>query len=290
MRPSFMCRYPVASFYILALALGAAFVYLVVQGIIPSGLALAAALSASIAGIIMTAVEDGRAGLQLMLSRLLIWRGGIGYWLFAILFVLLAVLLGSMVNPLFNGDPLNFSNMKPAFQIVPMFISFFIVAGLGQELGWTGFLTPRLQARFSASTSCVIRAILGGFWHLPLFLYAGLQHQALADFPYAGWIAQKGFLVATGTLIVVFLIPWSIFYNWIFNNTRGSLLLVAVLHGSEIWVAYWMVSAGIDQSNLSNYWGYGAVMVVVAIIIIITNGTKDLSHKWRKVVHQPSLR
>jgi hypothetical protein len=56
MRPSFMCRYPVASFYILALALGAATVYLVVQGILPSGLALAAALSASIAGIIMTAV------------------------------------------------------------------------------------------------------------------------------------------------------------------------------------------------------------------------------------------
>ena len=121
-----------------------------------------------------------------MLSRLLIWRVGIGYWLFAILFVLLAIVLGSMVNPLFDGDPLNFSNMKPAFQIVPMFISFFIVAGLGQELGWTGFLTPRLQARFSALTSCVIRAILGGLWHLPLFLYAGLQHQALADFPYAG--------------------------------------------------------------------------------------------------------
>jgi membrane protease YdiL (CAAX protease family) len=97
-----MCRYPVASFYILALALGAAIVYLVVQGILPSGLALAAALSASIAGIIMTAVEDGRAGLQLMLSRLLIWRVGIGYWLFAILFVPLAVLLGSMVNPLFD--------------------------------------------------------------------------------------------------------------------------------------------------------------------------------------------
>jgi membrane protease YdiL (CAAX protease family) len=195
-----------------------------------------------------------------------------------------------MVNPLFNGDPLDFSNVKPAFQIVPMFISFFIVAGLGQELGWTGFLTPRLQARFSALTSCVIRAILGGLWHLPLFLYAGRQHQALTDFPYARWIAQKGFPVAIGTLIVVFLIPWSIFYSWIFNNTRGSLLLVAVLHGSEIWVAYWMVSAGIDQSNLNNYWGYGAVMVVAATIIIITNGTQDPSCKWRKVVHQPSLR
>ena len=52
MQPSFMRRYPVASFYILALALGTAIVYLVAQGILPSGLALAAALSASIAGII----------------------------------------------------------------------------------------------------------------------------------------------------------------------------------------------------------------------------------------------
>jgi len=67
MQPSFMRRYPVASFYILALALGTAIVYLVAQGILPSSLALVAALSASIAGIIMTAVEDGRAGLQLML-------------------------------------------------------------------------------------------------------------------------------------------------------------------------------------------------------------------------------
>jgi hypothetical protein len=50
-----------------------------------------------------------------------------------------------------------------------------------------------------------------------------------------------------------------------------------------------MVSAGIDPSNLDNYWGYGAVIVAVAIIIVITNG-KDLSRKWRKVVHQPSLR
>jgi hypothetical protein len=51
-----------------------------------------------------------------------------------------------------------------------------------------------------------------------------------------------------------------------------------------------MVSAGMNQSNLNNYWGYGAVMVVVAIVVIITSGTKDLSRKWGKVVHQPSLR
>lgn len=215
-------RYSVAAFFILAVALGGITIYLVVQGILPSGVALASVSSASIAGIIMTAIEDGRAGLKLMLRRLLIWRVGIGYWLFAFLFLVPAVLLGSMANTLFNGDPLSFSNMKPALGVLPLFIIFFIVSGLGQELGWTGFLTPRLQARFGALTSCVIRAILSSLWHLPLLLYSRRPLPALSDFPYSGWIAQKGFLVAMEVQILMFLVPWSIFYTWMFNNTRGE--------------------------------------------------------------------
>ena len=65
-------------FFILAMALGAGTMYLVVQGIIPAGAALAAALSGSISGIVMTLVKDGRPGLKVLLSRLLIWRVRIG--------------------------------------------------------------------------------------------------------------------------------------------------------------------------------------------------------------------
>lgn len=274
-----------AMFFILAMVLGASTVYLVAQGILPARVALASVLSASIAGVIMTAVEDGREGLKLMLKQLMIWRVGIGYWLFALLFLVPAVLIGSLANPLFNGDPLSLDSMRPAFELLPMYVSFFIVAGLGQELGWTGFLTPRLQARFSALNSCVIRAFLVGLWHLPLLFYSRLQHPAFADFQYSEWIAQKGFLVALGTITLIFLLPWSIFFSWIFNNTRGSLLLVAVLHGSEIWVAYWMLSTGINPGNLDNYWGYGAVMVVIAAIIVLTNGSQNLSRKYERIVH-----
>jgi membrane protease YdiL (CAAX protease family) len=135
LRKSLISRYPIISFFTLAFALGAGTVYLVVQGVLPAGLALASVLSASIAGIVMTAIEDGRTGLKLMLSRLLIWRVGIGYWLFAILFIVPVIPLGSLVNPLFNGDPVSFRNMKPTFDILPMFLGFFIVAGLGEELG-----------------------------------------------------------------------------------------------------------------------------------------------------------
>ena len=149
-RSRFAPKFPIVSFFFLALVLGAGTVYLVVRLRLPPELALTSALSASIAGIVMTALEDGTAGLKLMISRLLIWRVGIGYWLFATLFLALAILLGSMVNPLFNGDPISLHNMKLNYDILPMFVGFFILAGLGQELGWTGFLIPRLQARFGA--------------------------------------------------------------------------------------------------------------------------------------------
>ncbi len=288
-RSRFIARYSVLTFFILAFVLGGGTVLLVVQGVLSAQLTMASALSASAAGIIITALEDGSAGLKLMLKRLLTWRVELGYWLFALLFLVPAFLLGSVANPLFDGDPLTFKEMEPAASILPMFIGIFIVAGLGQELGWTGFLMPRLQARFGALTACVLRALLGGIWHLPLFIYSWLQHPTLADLHYMGWIAQKGFLVAFTTTLLLFQLPWSVFFTWIFNNTRGSLLLIAVLHGSEVWVAYCMMSAGIDPRNLDNYWGYGAVMVLVAALVVITNGSQNLSRKHKRIVHRSTL-
>jgi membrane protease YdiL (CAAX protease family) len=234
----------------------------------------------------MTALEDGREGLKLMVRRLGIWQVGFGYWLFACLFIPGVILLGSLINPLFNGDIPSFSSFGYATGLLPLFLIFVIVAGLGQELGWTGCLLPRLQARFNALTSCSIRAILSGLWHLPLFFYAGLQHPALADFPYGGWISQKGFLFAFGVLLLFFQLPWSIFFGWVFKKTRGSLLLATLLHGSEFWVAFWMIAAGIDSKNLNNYWGFGALLLVAAAILVIWNGPQNLSCKHSRVFHK----
>jgi membrane protease YdiL (CAAX protease family) len=285
-RLSFMHRYPIVTFYMLALVLGAGTIYLVIQGVLPTSLALLSALSASLAGLIMTAIIDGKAGLKLLLSRLLIWRVGIGYWLFATLFLVPAILIGFLFNPLFNGDPISFSNIKPAFNILPMFIVFFIVAGLGQELGWTGFLILRLQARFGALTACIIRAFLVGIWHLPLLIYATLQPNVLVDFQYGAWIAQKGFLIVFVTIVLMLILPWSIFYTWIFNNTKGSLLLVATLHASEIWLAYWLMSTGVSPDNLDNYWGYGLVLVLTASLIVIITGPRNLSRKQKRIAYE----
>ena len=63
---------------------------------------------------------------------------------------------------------------------------------------------------------------------------------------------------------------------------------MAILHGSEIWVVYWMMNTGIIPDNLDTYWGYGVVMVLVAIIVVIANGPANLSRKHERITYNPA--
>lgn len=62
--------------------------------------------------------------------------------------------------------------------------------------------------------------------------------------------------------------------------------MVAILHGSEVWVGYGQLSTGVNPNNLGNYWGYGVVMVVTVIVILLTNGAKNLSRRHERIMHQ----
>jgi membrane protease YdiL (CAAX protease family) len=278
-------KYPLFWFFLLAMLLGTGVIILVVQGVIPRQLAMTSVLSASIAGLIVTAVDEGTAGLKELLRQLGRWRIGVVAWLIAMFLVLVVILLGSLLNPLFEGEKP--STFRISYDIIPMFLVFFVVSGIGQELGWTGFLTARLQNRFNALTSALVRAVLVWIWHMPLLDLSRSQPAALADFPYGGWIAQEGFLAAAVILLLLFLIPWTILFSWIYNNTHGSVLLVAVLHGSEVWVAYYMLKTGIDPTNLNNYYGYGLLMLLAAVLIVLLAGSKHLSRRFQRPRHQP---
>ena len=71
---------------------------------------------------------------------------------------------------------------------------------------------------------------------------------------------------------------------WIFNNTGGSVLLVAVLHASEIWLAYLMIRLGTDPLNLNNYFGYGMLMILTSVIIIWVTGPENLSRTKKRII------
>jgi len=59
------------------------------------------------------------------------------------------------------------------------------VWGLGEELGWRGFLFPRLQQRFGFHGACVISGSIWAVWHYPEILWTDFNAGTNAVFALA---------------------------------------------------------------------------------------------------------
>ena len=102
--------------------------------------------------------------------------------------------------------------------IVPFLLSVFIYGPFFEELGWRGYALDRLQARWNALVSSLILGAIWALWHLPLFFIKDTivySHGA-----WSPWFWQ--FLMKV--------IPITVIFTWIFNNTRRSTLAAILLH------------------------------------------------------------
>jgi len=272
----FVKKHPAISQTVLAMIIGGGMVAPMVAGVVPSDsmFLLVAAYSASLAGVILTAIVSGKAGLREMFARLLIWGVGIGWWVFALIAVAPMYLGGMVLGYLLIGSSLDLSHVPPLCMCIPAFImKFFLDAGLGEELGWRGFLLPRLQARHNALVASIIVGIGWGLWHLPLFMLEGMSPTYELGQTYGVVPALLGFTV-------FFLIPWSILFTWLYNNTKGSLLLAFVFHSSQAWFVLFL-----DPDNLFGpYLGYTITMAVAAIVVVLISGPKNLSRKHERIM------
>ena len=149
-------KYPALSLFVLASLLAAVPMALVFSGLLPSGFSQLGALSASAAGIILAAIESRGRGVRELLRRVLIWRVGIGWWAFAVLFTAVVSVTTLLLFNLFSKSSVSLSGVVPWYDIFSMVIFLTVFAGLGEEFGWRGFLIPRLQVRHSALTTSLI--------------------------------------------------------------------------------------------------------------------------------------
>jgi len=84
---------------------------------------------------------------------------------------------------------------------------------LSEEVGWRGFALPRLQDRYSPLAASLVLWVFWAIWHGPAYL-GGFVAQSLED-----------------TLVEwVLVLPVAIVFTWFYNRTKGSLLVVALLH------------------------------------------------------------
>lgn len=124
----------------------------------------------SAAGIGMTALVSGRAGLRELLARLLRWRVGMRWYGVALLvapcvFIVVHLAL-SLVSPVFLPSVVTVSDSA---SLALASVSGALAVGFFEEIGWTGFAVPHLRARHSMLTTGLVVGAVWGLWHFPLF-------------------------------------------------------------------------------------------------------------------------
>jgi hypothetical protein len=88
--------------------------------LLPAEASQLGALSASLAGIILAAVEGRKGGVRELLGRSLIWRVGIQWWAFVLLFPIIPSVAALYLFNLFGGPAVDWSGLKPLSSVVPM--------------------------------------------------------------------------------------------------------------------------------------------------------------------------
>jgi membrane protease YdiL (CAAX protease family) len=214
---------------------------------------------------LVTRIADGKAGTSALRRHYYSFRAAPHWYLIAILGAPLLLLVvgllgrgGSALGPF--GTHL--SAIPTSYLLNVILIA--ILISVWEEGAWMGFMTQRLQRRWGPVAASIAVAPCFGFVHFPLFLITG----GLVDNARPQGVHVLEYAIY---LLVLFAVPVRILITWVFNSTKGSLPVVALLHASIDTTASGAVLAtfypGIDGRLL-----YVAIAVVAALAIVLTRG------------------
>jgi len=153
---------------------------------------------------------------------------------------LIAIIISSFIMTCFKFDYVPWKG-DLSFYILS-FLAIFLGCG-AEEIGWRGFLLPKLQKNHTPFISSIIVGILWGVWHLN----------------FTGGIL--GFVLYTITIIEM-----SILMTWVYNKSNGNLLLMTIWHlvfnlASHIFL--W------DRFNLYLFIVEGIVFGIMCLFILV---------------------
>jgi membrane protease YdiL (CAAX protease family) len=232
-RASLLARYPLTSFFVMAFAFSWIawspwFLSEEGAGLLPyrspliNGLAvpIGILLGPSLTAFIMTGATEGRAGIRRLLRRMVLWRVGLRWYLFALVGIPVVMALGTVIVPRRMASLLA---LGPGY-VLTYLVWFLIIAIIGgpllEEPGWRGFALPRLQPLHGPLVGTLILGLLWALWHLPEFLVPAWAKSS----------GGSGFLDIVKFVVIA--VAFAIVITWVFNNTRGSVLVAILVHAS----------------------------------------------------------
>src|SRR5215469_7823443 len=219
-----------------------------------------------LASLAVTAVTSGKAGVGLLLRRCVQWRVGLGWYLIAIFGFIPIYLVDISIFYGVNVPLALLLNWTLIFTVFfPNALLNILPGNFAEELGWRGFALPRLQHRYGPVLGTVILGTLHGLWHLPVFFTYVLGPFSLSY--YVGF-----FIVAIATTFL---------YTWVFNHTKGSVLLATLTHGFgnaagfvAMLIPAHLVVTGWARPFVYGGWQGDSIVIVGALAVLLLVATR----------------
>jgi len=158
----------------------------------------------AVAAMIAARRDDG---IRALLRPLGVWRVD-ARWYFAALGLpgAIFVVAAAAYNLLGHTEPLLYPPNQAAF------VAALFVFSIGEEVGWRGFALPRLKAWCGPLGASAIIGVVWTAWHIPMLTLQGVSPSSLY------------------VVFVAYMIGASVLLTWIYQHTRGSLLLAVLAH------------------------------------------------------------
>lgn len=163
--------------------------------------------------VALTARAEGGRGVGALLRRVVRWRVGLRFYAFALLLMPLTKLTVAVVYRALVGTWPQFGETRPLLLVLATILS--TVGQVGEEVGWRGYLLPRITERTGLAAASLLVGAIWAVWHLPLFFAPGADTNG-QSFP----------------LYVLQVMAFSVALAWLYWRTDGSLLLTMFMHSA----------------------------------------------------------
>lgn len=221
-------KYPLISYVILNYVISWTFLYPAYQAILNAEegtfpmialIGIIGGFGPSISALIIVYITDGKSEVYGLLRKYKIVRVHLKWYAF-VMFVpsiiyFIAILMTSLVS--FELGNLDF------IEAFKMFFPYFLLAlpfgPVMEELGWRGYMLPKLLDRYGIFSASLILGLVWTFWHIASFTFPGAAIPSV--FEVNAWSILLYTLSITSQTLV---------FTYIYLKTKGSVFIAILLH------------------------------------------------------------
>jgi membrane protease YdiL (CAAX protease family) len=209
----------------------------------------------AVAALLLVWRVDGAGGVRALLRRLIdppFWRRPL--WLLVAVGLMPAALLAEWLWLSIAGAAL--PEPRIALAAAMAFLPMFLVGAVGEELGWQGYLYPKLAARMPALVASLVIGVFWSAWHIIPLVQVGRE---------PGWIFWQ----------CLAMLPLRVITAWLYASGGRSVALAVVFHAMGNVAQFLFPNYGSHYDPMVTF----AILSVVAVGIVLAVGPRTLGDR-----------